>query len=181
MPVVARADAPAPAPVKVIAPMQVADDSVCDLLRADKRDSCKRIAKRDHAEVFQSGSKRGIRRVVLAIEHDGEQLVSDGTDYLGEDCSSGSCVKLTAIAPTIHDVQIDGRAGVVVELVATFKQRGASWQTESLIGCGPRANGDAAAWKCETVALERCIATVGDDGGVVTSCGTRTTLSLGPD
>ena len=132
--------------------------------------------------MFQSGSKRGIRRVVLAIEHAGERLVSDGTDFLGEDCAAAGsrdgCVKLTALAPTIRDIQIGGRAGVVVELVATFKQRGTTWQTESVIGCGPHAAGDDAAWKCATIALDRCLATVGDDGSVATSCGAHTTLSL---
>src|ERR1043166_4327767 len=57
---------------RTVSPMARADGAVCDLLRAELGDHCKRIAKDANAAVYQSrsrsGGAAGIRRLVLAID-----------------------------------------------------------------------------------------------------------------
>ncbi len=163
-----------PQPRPAIAPMLSADESVCDLLRAEAHDVCKQIAKADRVSVFQSGSTHGIRRVVMAIANGAQTLVSTGLDFLTEDCAANACVTLVSTSPTIRPVTLDGRPGFVLDLVATFRQA-QTWQTESLVGCGATATG---AWKCSTIDVGRCQASVTADGRVTTSCGGHMTLSL---
>src|ERR1041384_523896 len=68
---------------RTVAPMTRADGDVCDLLRAQINDKCKRIAQEGGATVYQSGSKAaGIRRLVLAIDTGSDVLVGPPVDVL---------------------------------------------------------------------------------------------------
>src|SRR5690349_8384631 len=107
----AHADAP---PRRTIAPMTRADGEVCDLLRAQIGDRCNRVAHDGSATVYQSGSKAaGIRRLVLAIDTGADILVSPAVDVLSDE--------LQSTRPTLRSVAIDGRPGVVLDVVSTWK------------------------------------------------------------
>jgi hypothetical protein len=112
----------------------------------------------------------------MVVTADDQRMASPGIDLLGEDCSDAACITLDAATPTVKAVSIDGRPGVVLDLVSTFR-RGASdrFQTESLVGCAPSAAGP---WKCSKMDLGACSATLGLDGQVESSCGARASLSL---
>ncbi|HET7499896.1 MAG TPA: hypothetical protein VFK02_02805 [Kofleriaceae bacterium] len=153
---------------RTIAPMTRADGDVCDLLRAQINDQCKRIARDGGAAVYQSGSKAaGIRRLVLAIDTGGDVLIGPAVDVLVD--------QLESTRPTLRSVAIDGRPGIVLDLVATWKRGKAAERARSLVGC---AQVDAT-WKCSLVDVGACDASVGPDGSVTTSCGASTTLSVG--
>jgi len=179
IPAWARADAPALHPV--VSSMVGVDGEPCGWLLSDIKDGCKRLAKHAEpsfdAEVFQAGTRRGIRRLVLVVTSGDQRMASPGVDLLGEDCSDAACVTLDTATPTVRPVQIDGRPGVVLDIVSTFTRGNKSdrFQTESLVGCAPTAEGP---WKCSTVDVGACTATVGLDGTLETSCGAHTNLSL---
>jgi hypothetical protein len=175
----AGADAPALHPV--VTSMVGVDGEPCGWLLSDIKDGCKRLSKHAEpsfaAEVFQAGTRRGIRRLVLVVTSGEQRMASPGIDLLGEDCSDAACITLDTATPTVRPVQIDGRPGVVLDIVSTFT-RGTKtdrFQTESLVGCAPTADGP---WKCSTVDVGACTATVGLDGTLDTSCGAHTSLSL---
>jgi hypothetical protein len=174
----ARADGHA---VKLtIGSMTAADDiNVCSLLRSDTKDGCKRVSRRSEpgfdAEVFQAGTKRGIHRYVLVVTTGDQRMVSPSIDLLGESCDDGGCVTLDAATPTVKDVSIDGKPGVVLDVVAKWTAD-AKFQTESLVGCAPAAG----SWKCSSADFGRCEATVGPDGAVATSCGASGSLTFAP-
>ena len=163
----ARADA-----VKLtIGSMTATDDiNVCSLLRSDTKDGCKRLSKRSEpgfdAEVFQAGTKRGIRRYVLVITTGDQRMVSPSIDLLAENCVGETCVTLDAATPTVRTVAIDGKPGIVLDVVAKWTAD-AKYQTESIVGCAPAGG----SWKCSSADFGRCEATVGPDGAVQTSCG----------
>jgi hypothetical protein len=165
---------------RTVAPMTRADGDVCDLLRAEARDRCKPVAQDGVATVYQSGSKAsGIRRLVLAIDTGSDVLVSPPIDVIAD--------QLAVARPTLRALTIDGRPGVMLDVVATSKpatraarggavDRGAADRRESLIGCVQ----SAAIWKCSVIEVGACDASVAADGVVTTSCGTSSTLSLAP-
>jgi hypothetical protein len=156
--------------------MSVVDGSVCALLNSERGETCKRVARLGDAAVYQSGSRRGIRRLVVEIDRDGDKLIGPSVDVLGEDCASGRCVTLVSTTPSVRAVAIDGRPGVVVDIVATFRDGTHDrWQTESIVGCGQT---QAGSWRCATFDAGRCEAIVDDDGAVATSCGAHTRLTL---
>ncbi len=162
-----------------IGSMTSADDiNVCSLLRSDIKDGCKRISKRSEAgfdaEVFQSGTRRGIRRYVLVITAGDQRMVSPSVDLLVESCDDAGCVTLDAATPTVRTVSIDGKPGVVLDVVAKWAAD-AKFQTESLVGCAPAGG----SWKCSSADLGRCEATIGPDGAVQTSCGASGTFTFG--
>ena len=176
--------APTPEVRPVVTAMIGVDGNPCGWLLSERGDGCKRLARHSEpgftADVYQAGSRRGIRRVVLVVTAGGQRMASPGIDLLGEACddrtSDGGCVTLDTARPSVQAVAIDGRAGVMLRLVSTFARSKASkFQTESLIGCAPTAGGP---WKCSTLDLGSCAASVGSDGQVETSCGTRASLSL---
>jgi hypothetical protein len=157
-----------------------ADDlNVCSLLRSDIKDGCKRLSKRSEAgfdvEVFQAGTKRGIHRYVLVITAGDQRMVSPSVDLLAEDCIGDACVSLDAATPTVRTVAIDGKPGVVLDVVAKWTAD-AKFQTESIVGCAPAGG----SWKCSSADLGRCEATVGPDGTVATSCGGSASLTFAP-
>ena len=152
---------------RTVTPMARADGDVCDLLRAQVTDKCKRVAQDGGATVYQSGSKAaGIRRLVLAIDTGNDVLVGPAVDVLSE--------QLESTKPTLRAVEIDGRPGVVLDVVSTWKRGKAAEHTQALVGC-VEADG---IWKCSLVDVGSCDASVGPDGGVTTSCGATSTLSL---
>lgn len=154
---------------RTITPMTRADGDVCDLLRAQIGDKCKRVAQDGGATVYQSGSKAtGIRRLVLAIDTGNDVLVGPAVDVLSE--------QLESTKPTLRAIAIDGRPGVVLDVVSTWKRGKAAEHTQSLIGC-VQAGG---IWKCSLVDVGPCDASVGPDGSVTTSCGATSTLSIAP-
>jgi hypothetical protein len=145
--------------------MSDADGDVCSLLRAEVSDSCKRVAKLDaNTSAYQSGSTRGIRRVVLVVRDGDRQLVSQGIDLYGDGA------KLT-VQPTIRAIHIDGKPGVLLDVVGKFARGKDAWTTEAFVGCALDNS-----WKCMRVELP-CQATADDDGAVSGSCG-QATLSL---
>ncbi|HEU4734693.1 MAG TPA: hypothetical protein VFT22_42675 [Kofleriaceae bacterium] len=153
---------------RTVAPMTRADGNVCDLLRAQISDTCKRVAQDGGVAVYQSGSKAaGIRRLVLAIDTGDDVLVGPAVDVLVD--------QLESTRPTLRTVAIDGRPGVVLDLVATWKRGKAAERARSLVGCAQVE----AIWKCSLVDVGACDASVGPDGRVTTSCGATSTLSVG--
>lgn len=155
---------------RTVMPMTRADGDVCDLLRAQVKDRCKRVAQDGGATVYQSGGKTaGIRRLVLAIDTGSDVLVGPPVDVLAD--------HLESTRPTLRAIAIDGRPGVVLDVVATWKRgEAAAAHTQSLVGC-MQADG---IWKCSLVEVGPCDARVAADGGVTTSCGATSTLSIAP-
>jgi hypothetical protein len=154
---------------RTVMPMTRADGDVCDLLRAQIGDKCKRVARDGGATVYQSGSKAaGIRRLVLTIDTGSDVLVGPAVDVLAD--------QLESTRPTLRAVAIDGRPGVVLDVVSTWKHGKAAEHTQSLIGC-VQADG---IWKCSLVDVGPCDASVGPDGSVTTACGATSTLSIAP-
>jgi hypothetical protein len=157
---------------RTVAPMMRADGAVCDLLRAELGDTCKRVAHEGSAAVYQSrspaGDRAGIRRLVLAIDTGTTVLVSPAVDLLDD--------QLASAQPTLRTVAIDGKPGVVLDVVSTWKRGNADEHAQSLVGC---AQVDAI-WKCSLVDAGACTASVAPDGSVTTSCGTSSTLSIAP-
>ena len=154
---------------RMVTPMTRADGDVCDLLRAQITDKCKRVAQDGGATVYQSGSKTaGIRRLVLAIDTGADVLVGPAVDVLYD--------QLESTKPTLRAIEIDGRPGVVLDVVSTWKRGKVADHTEALVGC-VQADG---IWKCSLVDVGSCDASVGPDGSVTTSCGATSTLSLAP-
>jgi hypothetical protein len=154
---------------RMVTPMARADGDVCDLLRAQVNDRCKRVAQDGGATVYQSGSKAaGVRRLVLAIDTGNDVLVGPAVDVLSDE--------LESTKPTLRAVAIDGRPGVVLDVVSTWKHGKAAEHTESLVGC-MQADG---IWKCSLVDVGSCDASVASDGSVTTSCGATSTLSISP-
>ena len=170
---------------RIVAPMTRADGEVCDLLRAQAKDKCKQIARDGSASVYQSGTRTAdIHRFVIAIDTGRDVLVSPPVDLIGD--------QIASIQPTLRAVAIDGRPGVVLEVVSTWKPGSAAERTSSLIGC---SQADAV-WKCSLVvqpappfggAAARgqapvdagaCQPSVAADGSVTTSCGHSSTLSV---
>ncbi len=143
-------------------PMMIADEPVCHLLNAAKGDHCKRVASAGDAALYRSGSPKGIRRFVVAIPHGNATLVSPALDVSAD---------LSDAAPTIRAIQIDGRAGLVVDVVTTRDDQ----RDETIVGCGTTPAGT---WKCETVDVGECSATIDDSGALATSCGGQVTLSI---
>ena len=154
----ARLDA---APTSKVAPMQLVDDGVCELLRSNTTDRCKAIAKSPLATVYQSGSRHGIRRFVLAIERGERTLVGPAIDIVGDD----------ATVPTLHAITLAGHAGIALDLASSDR----TGTTHEIQGCATTASG---AWKCAEIELGRCEPTIGDDGSIESSCGGRTMLAL---
>ncbi len=154
-----------------IAPMTLASDEVCELLKSDRHDTCKPAAQLDRAKVYQAGASHGIRRYVLAIDRGDDTLISPSIDLPAEDGT------LDRATPTITAVEIDGHPGFVLDVVSSFhrgtKRARTSWQTEAIVGC---TEVDAV-WKCVTVEPGACAATIDPDGSITTSCGDRVKLS----
>ena len=136
-----------------VAPMTAADDDVCELLKAERGDSCKRLARLGNATVY--GTAKGIRRVVLAIADGDDVLVSPPID-----------VAAGATTTTMRTVQLDGRPGVLVDVTTTRKRD----TFETILACRDG--------RCTSVELGSCRATIDPDGNVATSCGDHATLSL---
>jgi len=154
---------------RTVMPMTRADGDVCDLLRAQINDKCKRVARDGGATVYQSGGKTaGIRRLVLAIDTGNDILVGPAVDLLAD--------QLESTKPTLRAMAIDGHPGVVLDVVSTWKRGKLAEHTQSLVGC-MQADG---IWKCSLVDVGSCDASVASDGSVTTSCGTTSTLSIAP-
>jgi hypothetical protein len=152
---------------RTVTPMARADGEVCDLLRAELGDRCKRVARDGNAAVYQSSSRSaGIRRLVLAIDTGSTVLVSPAVDVLDD--------QLESSRPTLRAIAIDGRPGVALDVVSTWRRGNAAEHTESLIGCMQAG----AIWKCSQVDVGGCDATLGGDGSITTSCGASSTLAL---
>jgi hypothetical protein len=156
---------------RTVSPMTRADGEVCDLLRAEAGDTCKRIAQEGSAAVYQSRGRitaqaAAIRRLVLAIDTGNGVLVGPAVDVLDD--------QLASTHPTLRPVTIDGHRGVALDLVSTWKRGGAAERSEALVGCVP----SDAIWKCSLVDVGACRAELGDDARVTTSCGTSSTLSI---
>jgi hypothetical protein len=152
---------------RTVSPMARADGAVCDLLRAELGDRCKRIAKDGNAAVYQSRSRStGIRRLVLAIDTGSTVLVSPAVDVLDD--------QLESSRPTLRAIAVDGRPGVALDVVSTWRRGNAAERAESLIGCMQAG----AIWKCSQVDVGGCGATLGGDGTITTSCGTSSTLAV---
>src|SRR5215475_5354875 len=102
---------------RTVSPMARADGAVCDLLRSELGDRCKRIAHDGNAAVYQSRSRAGgvgIRRLVLAIDTGGAVLVGPAVDVLDD--------QLESTQPTLRTIEIDGRRGVALDLVSTWRR-----------------------------------------------------------
>jgi hypothetical protein len=156
---------------QTVSPMMRADGAVCDLLRAQASDQCRRVANQGSATVYQSGTTAaGIHRLVLAIDTGAGVLVSPAVDLVAE--------QLQSTTPTLRSVAIDGRPGVVLEVVSTWKRGQAAQRTASLVGCSQVPASAAAIWKCALIELGSCDPQVAADGSVTTSCGARSTLSI---
>jgi hypothetical protein len=141
---------------QTVVPMTRADGEVCDLLRAQAGDKCKQLAHEGSATVYQSGAQAGIRRIVLAIDTGSDVLVSPPVDLVGD--------QLQSTRPTLRAMAIDGRPGVVLEVMSTWKRGSATQRTGSVVGCTQTD----AIWKCALVELGACDAS----GDTTTSCGT---------
>ena len=155
---------------RTVSPMARADGAVCDLLRAELGDRCKRIARDGNAAVYQSRSRTGgagIRRLVLAIDTGDAVLVGPALDVLDD--------QLESARPTLRAIEIDGRRGVALDLVSTWRRGNAAEHAESLVGCMQAG----AIWKCSQVDVGACAASLAADGSVTTSCGTSSTLAVG--
>jgi hypothetical protein len=92
---------------RTVTPMARADGAVCDLLRAELGDSCKRIVRDGNAAVYQSRSRSagsaGIRRLVLAIDTGSTVLVGPAVDVLDD--------QLESTRPMLRSIAVDGRPG----------------------------------------------------------------------
>ncbi|HEX8109572.1 MAG TPA: hypothetical protein VF516_17695 [Kofleriaceae bacterium] len=154
---------------RAVTPMARADGAVCDLLRAELGDSCKRVAHDGNAAVYQSRGRSGgsgIRRLVLAIDTGSAVLVSPAVDVLDD--------QLESARPTLRPIAIDGRSGIALDVVSTWRRGNAAEHAESLIGCMQAG----AIWKCSQVDVGSCDATLGSDGSITTSCGASSTLAV---
>ena len=152
---------------RTVSPMARADGAVCDLLRSELGDRCKRIAQDGNAAVYQSRSRAaGIRRLILAIDTGDTVLVGPALDVLDD--------QLESTRPTLRAIEIDGRRGVALDLVSTWRRGNAAEHAESLVGCMQ----SGAIWKCSQVDVGACAASLGADGSVTTSCGTSATLAV---
>jgi hypothetical protein len=160
---------------RTVTPMTRADGAVCDLLRSDLGDTCKRIARDGNAAVYQSrspsgrgsGGSTGIRRFVLAIETDRGVLVGPALDVLDD--------QLESARPTLRAIAIDGHPGVALDVVSTWRRGKTAEHAESLVGCMQAG----AIWKCSLIDVGGCDASLGADGSITTSCGTNATLAVG--
>jgi hypothetical protein len=152
-------------------PMARADGAVCDLLRSELGDRCKRIARDGNAAVYQSrsrgGGAAGIRRLVLAIDTGDAVLVGPAVDVLDD--------QLESTRPTLRTIEVGGRRGVALDLVSTWRRGNAAERARSLIGCMQAGS----VWKCSQVDVGSCDASLAADGSVTTSCGTSSTLAVG--
>ncbi|HEX3758481.1 MAG TPA: hypothetical protein VHW23_07225 [Kofleriaceae bacterium] len=152
---------------RTVTPMARADGAVCDLLRAELGDRCQRVAHDGNAAVYQSRSRSsGIRRLVLAIDTGSTVLVGPAVDVLDD--------QLESTRPTLRAIAVDGRPGVALDLVSTWRRGNAAERTESLIGCMQAG----AIWKCSQVDVGGCGASLGSDGSVTTACGASATLAV---
>lgn len=152
-----------------VTPMARADGAVCDLLRAELGDRCKRVAHDGNAAVYQSRGRSGgsgIRRLVLAIDTGSVVLVSPAVDLLDD--------QLESTRPTLRPIAIAGRPGVALDVVSTWRRGNAAERAESLIGCMQAG----AIWKCAQVDVGSCGASLGSDGSITTSCGASSTLAV---
>jgi hypothetical protein len=181
---------------RTVTPMTRADGAVCDLLRSDLGDTCKRIARDGNAAVYQSRIRSGgsgIRRLVLAIDTDAGILVGPVVDVLDD--------QLESARPTLRAIAIDGQPGVALDVVSTWRRGKTAEHAESLVGCmqagpidptgeDPRPAGAAVGvptprarrspiWKCSLIDVGGCDATLAADGSITTSCGTNATLAVG--
>jgi hypothetical protein len=156
---------------RTVAPMTRADGAVCDLLRSELGDTCKRIARNGNAAVYQSrsrsGRSAGIRRLVLAIDTGRDVLVGPAVDVLDD--------QLESTRPTLRAIAIDGQPGIALDVVSTWRRGSTAEHAESLIGCMQAG----AIWKCSLVDVGGCDATLGADGSVSTTCGASSTLAVG--
>ena len=164
------AQAHAGAPRRTVVPMSRADGAVCDLLRAELGDTCKRVARDGNAAVYQSrsrsGGPAGIRRLVLAIDTGDTVLVGPAIDVLDD--------QLESARPTLRAIEVDGHPGVALDVVSTWRRGKAAERTESLVGCMQAG----AIWKCSQVDVGGCDASLASDGSVTTSCGATSTLAI---
>jgi hypothetical protein len=152
---------------RTVTPMARADGAVCDLLRAELGDRCKRVARDGNAAVYQSRSRSaGIRRLVLAIDTGSAVLVGPAVDVVDD--------QLESTRPTLRPIAIDGRPGVALDLVSTWRRGNAAERAESLIGCMQAG----AIWKCSQIDVGSCDASLGSDGTITTSCGASSTLAV---
>ncbi len=154
---------------RTVTPMARADGAVCDLLRAELGDSCKRVAHDGNAAVYQSrgsGGSAGIRRLVLAIDTGSAVLVGPAVDVLDD--------QLESARPTLRPIAVDGRPGVALDVVSTWRRGNAAEHAESLIGCMQAG----AIWKCSQVDVGSCDASLASDGSITTSCGASATLAV---
>jgi hypothetical protein len=155
--------------------MTRADGAVCDLLRSDVGDTCKRVAREGSAAVYLSrsrsgrgsGGSTGIRRVVLAIDTGGGVLVGPALDVLDD--------QLESTQPTLRAIAIDGHPGIALDLVSTWRRGKTAEHAESLVGCMQAG----VVWKCSLIDVGSCDASLGADGTVTTSCGASATLAVG--
>ncbi|HEX3479299.1 MAG TPA: hypothetical protein VHT91_29950 [Kofleriaceae bacterium] len=152
---------------RTVTPMSRADGEVCNPLRAELGDRCTRVARDGNAAVYQSRSRSaGIRRLVLAIDTGSALLVSPAVDVLDD--------QLESTRPTLRAIAIDGRPGVALDVVSTWRRGNAAEHTESLIGCMQAG----AIGKCSQVDIGGCDATLGGDGSITTSCGASSSLAV---
>lgn len=152
---------------RTVTPMARADGEVCGLLRAELGDQCKQVARDGNAAVYQSRSRSaGIRRLVLAIDTGRTVLVSPAVDVLDD--------QLESSRPMLRAIAVDGRSGIALDVVSTWRRGNAAEHTESLIGCMQAG----AIWKCSQVDVGGCDATLGGDGSITTSCGTSASLAV---
>ena len=157
---------------RVVSPMARADGAVCDLLRAELGDQCKRVAHDGNAAVSVSRSRAtgsggpGIRRLVLAIDTGSAVLVGPAVDVLDD--------QLESTRPTLRSIAIDGQPGVALDVVSTWRRGKAAEHAESLIGCMQAG----AIWKCSQVDVGGCAASLTGDGRITTSCGATSTLAV---
>src|SRR5262249_5984273 len=96
---------------RTIGPMTRADGAVCELLRAELGDTCKRIAHSGNAAVYQSrgrGGSTGIRRVVLAIDTGNGILVGPAVDVLDD--------QLESSRPTLRTIAVGGQPAVALDV-----------------------------------------------------------------
>lgn len=150
---------------RTVTPMARADGEVCDLLRAELGDQCKRVARDGNAAVYQSRSRSaGIRRLVLAVDTGSAVLVSPAVDVLDD--------QLESSRPTLRAIAIDGRPGVALDVVSTWRRGNAAEHTEALIGCMQAG----AIWKCSQVDVGSCGARLAGDGSITTACGATASL-----
>lgn len=160
---------------RTVAPMTRADGAVCDLLRSDVGDTCKRVARDGSAAVYQSrsrsgrgsGGTTGIRRFVLAIDTGSGILVGPAIDVLDD--------QLESARPTLRAIAIDGHPAVALDVVSTWRRGKTADRGQSLVGCMQVGT----IWKCSQIDVGSCDASLRADGSVTTSCGNSLTLAVG--